>query len=51
MVYLKIYNYVKNITEQNISQEFRLKNIDGTRDCFLEEIESNELMSKKQKKA
>ena len=25
---LEIYNYFKNIIEENISQEFRLKNID-----------------------
>ena len=33
-----------------MSKEFRLKNIDETRNYFLEEIEQNELMSKKQKK-
>ena len=33
-----------------MSQEFRLKNIDETRNCFLEEIEQNELMSRKDKK-
>ena len=31
--------------EKNISQEFRLKNIDETRNYFLEEIEQNELIS------
>ena len=36
--------------EKNISQEFRLKNIDKTRNYFLEEIEQNELMSWKNKK-
>ena len=30
-----------------MTQEFRLKNIDETRNYFLEEIEQNELMSKK----
>ena len=25
---MKIYNYFKNIAEENISQEFRLKNVD-----------------------
>ena len=35
--------------EKNISQEFRLKNINKTRHYFLEEIEQNELMSRKQK--
>ena len=36
--------------EENISQEFRLKDIDETRNYFLEEIEQNELMSGKQNK-
>ena len=35
---------------ENISQEFRLKNIDETKNFFLEEIKQNELMSKKLKK-
>ena len=34
------------MAEENISHEFRLKNIDETRN-FLEEIKQNELMSKK----
>ena len=33
----------------NISHEFRLKNIDGTRNYFLGEIKLKELMSKKHK--
>ena len=41
---MEIYNYFKNI-----SQEFRFKNIDKTRDYFLEEIKQNELMSRKHK--
>ena len=36
--------------EENVSQEFRLKNIDETRNHFLEKIEQNQLMSKKHKK-
>ena len=36
--------------EKNISQDFRLKNIDETRSYFLEEIEQNELMNRKRKK-
>ena len=32
-----------------MSQEFRLKNIDETRNYFLEEIKQNDLMSKKHK--
>ena len=35
------------MVEENISKEFRLKNIDKTRNYFLEEIEQNELISKK----
>ena len=35
------------MTEENISQEFSLKNIDKTKDYFMEEINQNELMSKK----
>ena len=31
--------------EENISQEFRLKNINGTRYYFIEEIYQNELMN------
>ena len=38
------------MVEINISQEFRLKRIDETRNYFLEEIQQNELMSKKHKK-
>ena len=33
-----------------MSQEFRLKNINKTRNYFLVKIEQNELMSKKHKK-
>ena len=36
--------------EENISQEFRLKNIDETNIFFLKEIGKNELMSKKHQK-
>ena len=47
-----IYNYLKekNMVEKNIRQEFRLKNIDETRNYFIEEINQNELMSKKHKR-
>ena len=44
------YNNFKNKFEENIIQEFRLKNEDETRNYFLEEKEQNELMSKKHKK-
>ena len=47
MVYLKKYDYFENRDEENMIQEFRLKNIDETRNHFLEEIEQNELMSRK----
>ena len=33
-----------------MSQEFRLKNVDKTRNCFLKEIEQNELISRKHTK-
>ena len=39
LVYLKIYNYFKNMAEENISQEFRFKNIVETRNYLLEQIE------------
>ena len=38
------------MVQENISQEFRLKNINGTRNYLIEEINRNELMSKKHKK-
>ena len=38
------------MAEENISQEFRLKNIDETRNYLIEETNRNELMSKKNKK-
>ena len=43
---LKIYNYSKNMVEENI----RLKSMDETRNHFREEIEKNELMRRKHKK-
>ena len=39
-----------NMTKENISQEFRLKNIDETRTYFIEKLKQNELISKKHKK-
>ena len=47
---MKVYEYFKNLAQENISQEFRLKNIDETRNGLIEEINRNELMSKKHKK-
>ena len=38
------------MVEEYVSQEFRLNNIDEKRNYFLEEIQQNELMSKKHKK-
>ena len=38
------------LSEENIGQEFRLKNIDETRSYLIEEINRNELMSKKHKR-
>ena len=38
------------MAEENISQEFRLKNIGETRICLIDEINRNELISKKHKK-
>ena len=35
------------MAEKNISEESRLKNIDETRDYWIEEINQNELMIKK----
>ena len=39
------------MAEENISREFRMKNIDETRNDLIEEINRNELMSKKHKNA
>ena len=38
------------MVEENISQEFRLKNIGDTRSYFLKQIQQNELMSRKHEK-
>ena len=38
------------MTEENISQEFRLTEIDKTRNYFTEEVKQNELISKKHRK-
>ena len=38
------------MSEQNKSQEFRLRNINEIRNYFIKEINQNELMSKKHKK-
>ena len=49
-VYLKIYDYLKSIVEEQKSQEYRLKNVDETQNCFLKEVEQMQLMSSKHKK-
>ena len=38
------------MVEESISQQFKFKNLNETRNYFLEEIKENELMSKKYKK-
>ena len=38
------------VSEENVSQEYRLENIDDTRNYFIEEINQNYLISKKHKK-
>ena len=38
------------MSEENICQEVRLKNIDETRNYLIEEINQNELLNKKNKK-
>ena len=47
---MKIYDYFKNTIEKNIRQEFKLRNIDETRNYFVDEIDQNESMSNKYKK-
>ena len=47
LVELKIYDHFKNMAEENISQKLRLKQIDKTRNYFIEEMKQNELISKK----
>ena len=42
-----IEKYQNNMSEENISQEFRLGEIDEKRNYFTEEIKQNELVSKK----
>ena len=41
---------LSNISKENISQEFILKNKEETRSYFIKEIDQNELMSKNLKK-
>ena len=37
------------MVDENITQELKSKNIDETRNCLIEEINQNQLMSKKHK--
>ena len=39
------------MTKENISQEFRVKNIDETKNHFTEKMNKNDLMSKNHKEA
>ena len=47
---MKIQNYIKNMEEGNISQAFRQKIMAETGNYLIEEINRNELISKKHKK-
>ena len=47
---INIITSKRNMTEENISQIFILKNIYETRNYFIQEINHNDLMSKKYKK-
>ena len=38
------------MTQANIGQIYRLKNVGKARNCFIEEINQNELMSRKHKR-
>ena len=38
------------MVQENISQEFRLKNRDETRNYFIEKVSQNELISNEQRK-
>ena len=41
MVELKKYNYFENMVEETLRQKFRLRNIDETRNYFVETIDKN----------
>ena len=47
---MKTCDDFKNMSEENISQEFRLRNVNKTKYYFLKEIQQNKLMSEKHKK-
>ena len=45
-----IWNSTKNMGEENVSQEFRSKEIDEIRNYFIEEVNKIELIGKKHEK-
>ena len=47
---MKICNYFINITEEDISQEFRLKKLKEINNYLIKEVDQNELLSNKSKK-
>ena len=50
LAWSKIFSFFKYIAQENITQKFRLKNIDETRNYSVKEIEQNGLTSKKYEK-
>ena len=44
---MKVYNYFKNKVEKSLSQEFRSRYIDERRNYLIEEMNRNEMMTKK----
>ena len=47
---IKIYNYFKNMAEENTSQEFWLKNIVEPLNFLIQEIDGKKLVNKRDKK-
>ena len=47
---MKICNYFINITEEDISQEFRLQKLNEINNYLIKEVDQNELLSNKSKK-
>ena len=54
MIYIVPNEYMitlkKNMVKENVSRELTLKNIDERKNYFIEEINQNDLMSRKHKK-
>ena len=44
------YRVIPNMVEENTSHEIRLKNVNKTRNYFIEETKQNRLMTKRHKK-